>query len=76
MNSETRVYATVAKDRLVEEGDPEAAFLVATPGSEVPAEYVHLYQEYRKAKDAPVSAEAKAVEAPPENKARAQAEKK
>jgi hypothetical protein len=86
LNSEKRIYTTVAKDRLVEEGDPEAAFLVAGEGGEVPAEYVHLYREYRKAHEAEPKAaakapaddalEEKAVEKAPENKARATAEKK
>jgi hypothetical protein len=85
LNSEKRIYTTVAKDRLVEEGDPEAAFLVAGEGGEVPAEYVHLYREYRKAHEAEPKAaakapepevEAKAVESPPENKARARADAK
>jgi hypothetical protein len=79
LNSDKRIYTTVARDRIVEEGDPEAAFLVASAGAEVPTEYVGIYREYRKAKDAPAEpdaeakaseSEAKAVEKPPENKAR------
>lgn len=73
MHSETRIYTTVAHDRIVEEGDPEAAMLVASAGSDVPAEYLEMYREYRKAKqpvaDAEPEPEAKAVEKAPENKA-------
>jgi hypothetical protein len=92
MNSKDRIYTTVARDRIVEEGDPEAAFLVASAGGEVPAEYLGIYREYRKMKDEPkaeaaavaepeakpeeAEVEAKSVEKPPENKARAAAEKK
>jgi hypothetical protein len=86
MQSEKRLYLTVEKDRVVEEGDPDAAFLMVNEGGEVPAEHVHLYREYRKAHEAEPKAaakapaddalEEKAVEKAPENKARATAEKK
>jgi hypothetical protein len=85
MQSEKRLYLTVEKDRVVEEGDPDAAFLMVNEGGEVPAEHVHLYREYRKAHEAEPKAaakapepevEAKAVESPPENKARARADAK
>lgn len=81
MQSTTRIYTTVEHDRIVEEGDPAAAMLVASAGSEVPAEYLEMYREYRKGKDAPAVAaapepEEKAVEKAPENKARMMSEKK
>lgn len=84
MQAETRVYLTADRDRVVEEGDPEAAYLLAGAGGTIPHEYAHVYREYRKTKDAPAAAvaeaepEAKAVERAPENKAqpRAQADRK
>lgn len=102
LNSEKRIYTTVARDRIVEEGDPEAAFLVTGAGGEVPAEYAELYSAYQKPPKADATpaesasaaaesadaaagsadaaadsaAEAKAVEKPPENKARARADAK
>jgi hypothetical protein len=35
-----RLYLTAARDRVVEEGDPEAAFLLAAPGTGLPADMV------------------------------------
>ena len=38
-----RLYLTADKERVVPEGDPEAAFLFATPGKEISAEDAEKY---------------------------------
>lgn len=76
MNSDQRIYTTLARDRIVEEGDPEAAFLVASAGAEVPAEYVGIYREYRRAKDETVKAQAEADAEAAEAAAASEAEAK
>jgi hypothetical protein len=63
-----RLYYTADKSRVVEEGDPDAAFLYATPGIEVPAdEYKRLTH---KAEAEPVVVHSTAAD--PEPKAKAQ----
>lgn len=85
MRSDERLYLTVDRERVVKEGDPEAAFLLVNEGGEVPTEYNRIFREYRdanKAEAEPAVAEtapepeAKAVEKPAENKARARADAK
>jgi hypothetical protein len=72
-----RLWLNADKSRVVKDGDPEAAFLLASPGKEVPAEDVERYglapkaSKGKGAKDgAPdAQAEGKAVAEPPANKA-------
>ena len=68
-----RLYLSRDKERVVEEGDPEAGFLLAAEGAEVPQAEVDRYQlhelpEPNPAADAP---KGKMVAAPPEDKAKA-----
>ncbi len=59
-----RLYYTADKARVVEEGDPEAAFLYATPGQDVPAdEYRRLTRKAEAAEPAVVYSSV----APPED---------
>lgn len=78
MIADRRLWLTADRERVVEEGDPEAAFLFATPGKEVSDEDAERYglKPSRKAKDddAPVAEEKQAP--PPANKARKAAKKK
>lgn len=41
--ADRRLWLTVDKSRVVEEGDPDAAFLFASPGTEVTAADVQKY---------------------------------
>lgn len=69
MQSEKRIYTTLARDRIVEEGDPDAAFLVAPEGGDVPQEFAHLYREYRKASEDDDAEPRAAAAAPAEGEA-------
>lgn len=40
--ADARLWLNVTRDRIVPDGDPEAAFLLASPGKEIPREYAHL----------------------------------
>lgn len=61
-----RLYLTADKERVVAEGDPDAAFLFAAPGSEISAEDAEKYG--LGTKKAPKAADKQA--APPANKGR------
>lgn len=78
MQSDKRLYLTVDRERVVEEGDPDAAFLLVAEGGMVPTEYEHHYREYAKPKAAPAKAEpeSKGFDHPAETKARGKAEDK
>jgi hypothetical protein len=73
-----RLYLSRDKARVVEEGDPEAGFLLAGAGAEVPEEDVKRYQ-LRDLPDPDADAKAapkgKAVAGPPEDKAQDAPEK-
>lgn len=60
-----RLYLNADKTKVVHEGDPEARFLLAGEGGEIPDEYVDLAPKAKKAKPA----EDKAVDAPANKKA-------
>lgn len=65
VKAESRIYTNVTRDKIVEEGDPEAAFLVAAgEGDDVPDEYTHLYREYRKARAAVAEPEPEKADEP------------
>lgn len=67
--SDRRLYLTKDKARVVEDGDPEAAFLLVGAGGSIPEEDAKRYGLLdKKAKAAP--AESKAVDGPTENKSR------
>lgn len=80
MKATERLYLTKNRDRVVKEGDLEAAFLFVTPGKEISAADVKKYgleePKASKKEEEKVEVEAKAVDAPPENKAEAPAEVK
>jgi len=66
-----RLYLSRDKERVVEEGDPEAGFLLAGAGAEVPEEDVKRYKlrdlpDPEAGKDAP---KGKSDAGPPEDKA-------
>ena len=63
--ADRRLWQTADRSRLVEDGDPEAAFLFCTPGDEVAEEEA---KRYGLTKAAP-PLEDKAVKAPPGDKA-------
>ncbi len=77
MQAESRIYATAARDRIVAEGDPAAAFLVAAgPGDDVPPEYAQLYRAFLEV-GAAVAEAVKSIDVQPAStKARAKAEDK
>lgn len=58
--ADKRYYLNADKSRVVEEGDPEASSLLVGAGGELPMAEARTYG---------LIPEAKAVEAPPENKA-------
>jgi hypothetical protein len=71
-----RLYLSRDKERVVEEGDPEAGFLLAGEGAEVPEEDVKRY----KLRDLPdpepkAAPKGKSVAGPPEDKAQDAPEK-
>ena len=67
-----RLYLSRDKSRVVEEGDPEAGFLLAGTGVVVPEADVERYQLRELPSDTEGEApEAKMVKGPPENKAQA-----
>lgn len=41
--ADRRLYLTANRQRVVEEGDPDAAFLYAAPGHKIPAEMVEKH---------------------------------
>lgn len=63
-----RLWLTADRERVVEDGDPEAAFLLAAPGQSIPEAQAERYGLVPKAKTAP-KAKNKAVEAPEGDKA-------
>ena len=66
MVADRRLFLTLDKKQLVEEGDLRAAFLYCSPGQMInEGEYWRLY----KPDSEEVQTEAKAIEQPPENKA-------
>lgn len=77
MIADRRLWLTADRARVVEEGDPEAAFLFVTPGKEISDSDAEKYGLKRSAKpgakqaDEPANKEA----APAANKARRSAEK-
>lgn len=72
--SDRRLYLTADEKRVVEEGDPEAAFLLVGAGGELPSAVAEQYGLIgKKARNAP---ENKAVEGPGEDKGAAEPTKK
>jgi hypothetical protein len=67
--TDRKLWLTADKSEVVEDGDPRAAFLLASAGKEIDAETAERYGLSGKAKGGKPNAEAKAVTAPPENKA-------
>lgn len=65
-----KLWLTAGRDRLVEDGDPDAAFLFAAPGDEVDAEDLQRLQP------APVSKPAGKAKAKPADKQMTPAEEK
>lgn len=65
--ADRRLWQTADRSCLVEDGDPEAAFLFCTPGDEVPEEEARRYGLLKVKAEPPP--EDKAVKAPPEDKA-------
>lgn len=63
-----RLYLNADKTKVVKEGSPDAAFLYATPGKEIPAEEAERYGLTSSRKAAEKSEDKKA--AAPANKAR------
>ncbi len=85
MQAQSRIYTTATRDRIVEEGDPDAAFLVAAgPGDDVPLEYAERYRAYLDGQAIPEQVDLVTEQAVAENvdvqpaatKARAKAEDK
>lgn len=65
--ADRRLYHNADRSRIVEEGDPDAAYLLVAEGAELPdAEAKRLGLDAVKAKSKP--AETKRVEGPPEDK--------
>lgn len=60
--ADRKLWLTAGKDRLVEDGDPDAAFLWATPGKKVSVDDARRL-DYQPRSDA------KAIDAPVEDKA-------
>jgi hypothetical protein len=68
-----RLYLDRAtRSRVLEEGDPDAGFLLVGAGGEVPSEYRELVKEYEASRKAEPKPEAKQADEP-ETKERAQA---
>ena len=71
--SDKRLYLNADRSKVVEEGDPDAAYLFAVEGDTVSAEDAKKYElrapKAADEKDEP-EPETKQVEEPPENKAR------
>ena len=82
MRADRKLYLTADRDRVVEEGDPEAAFLFATPGKEISHADAEKYGLKPAAKPAAKAEEKEAAPtdnkqaAAPANKARKTAAKK
>lgn len=70
MIADRKLYLTADRERVVEEGDPEAAFLFVTPGKEISAADAEKYGLEQKAK-----AEAKQADEPANKEAPASANK-
>lgn len=78
MRLDRRLWLTADKDRVVEDGDPEAAFLLGTEGKEIPdseAERLGLKGSKKPAVQAEPEPEVKEKPAPA-NKARKRASSK
>lgn len=69
-----RLYLNADKTKVVKEGSPDAAFLFATPGKEIPAAEAEKYGLTKSAKKADSPEDKKA--AAPANKARKSTTKK
>lgn len=83
MKADKRYYVTADRSRVVDEGDPDAAILLAAEGGDISNEDAKRYGlgRYAPEEEAPAEKmadepEAKAVEKAPENKARQMGEKK
>lgn len=62
MRLDRKLWLTAEKDRVVEDGDPDAAFLLGAEGADVPdAEAERLGLNKPKAKDAPANKARKAA---------------
>lgn len=83
MQVDRRIYVNADRSKVVEESDPDAAFLLATPGDVLSDEDVKRYglnktepKAEPESRAAEKPADAKAVTGPPENKAQTGASKK
>jgi hypothetical protein len=86
MRADHHIYVNADRSRVVEENDPDAAFLLAAAGDDVSADDVKRYclnapkakaaDEEAVAPKAESQTESKAVQSPPANKAQAPAGKK
>lgn len=77
MIADRRLYLTADKSRVVEEGDPEAAFLFTTPGKTISDADVERYGLAPKKAKPPVEEPAEEKQAAPKaNKARKSASNK
>lgn len=87
MRADHHIYVNADRSRVVEEHDPDAAFLLAAAGDDVSAEDVKRYglnaskakaadEESDESPKAGAEAESKAMQSPPANKAQAPASKK
>jgi hypothetical protein len=70
--SDRRLYLNADRSKVVEEGDPDSAYLLVGEGGEVSDEDAKQYglKAPRKSEAKADDAEAKQVDSPPENKAR------
>lgn len=75
VTAERRLWETADRKRIVEEADPEAAFLFCAPGQTLAAERASRYVAYVDAAGKPKRAEAKKGE-PGEDKAQREHEDK
>ena len=46
--ADERLYLNATQDKVVKEGDPEAAFLLAAAGAKIPPEYADLVKPKKK----------------------------
>ena len=77
MIADRRLYLTADRERVVEEGDPDAAFLFVTPGKQISDADAERYGLKPARAEAKQADESDNKEAPaPANKARRSAKKK
>lgn len=78
MKADRKLYLTADRARLVEEGDPAAAFLFATPGKEISSSDAEKYglKPAAKAEEKEAAPADNKQAAEPANKARQSARKK